>query len=46
MSNNTPDYENDLIFPPASADVHITTIEKQLKIAVESLKSLRTKKLL
>lgn len=31
MSNNAPDYENDLVFPPASADVHTTKIEKQLK---------------
>lgn len=44
MSNNTPDYENDLVFPPASADVHTAVIEKQLEIAVKALESLRTKK--
>ena len=60
MSNNLPDYENDLVFPPKSADdlnkqerqsdVLISTIErcekleKQLKIAIEALESLRTKK--
>ena len=38
MSNNTPDYENDLAFPPASADVRTTTIEKQLEIAVKALR--------
>ena len=60
MSNNAPDYENDLVFPPKSADdlneqrrqsdVIISAIEKcaklekQLKIAVEALESLRTEK--
>ena len=60
MSNNSPDYENDLVFEPKSADdlnkqerqsdVLISTIEKcerlekQLKIAVEALESLQTKK--
>ena len=60
MSNNSPDYENNLIFEPKSADdlnkqerqsdVLISAIErcekleKQLKIAVEALESLRTKK--
>lgn len=43
MSNNAPDYENDLVFPPASTDVHTTTIEKcerleiQLGIVIEIL---------
>lgn len=37
MSNNAPDYVDNLVFPPASADVHTTTIEKQLKIAIEGL---------
>lgn len=37
MSNNAPDYENDLVFPPASADVRTTTIEKQLEIAIKAL---------
>ena len=32
MSNNAPDYENDLVFPPASTDVHTTTIEKCEKL--------------
>ena len=63
MSNNSPDYENDLVFPPQEiksqhelseqgrqSDVLITAIErcekleKQLKIAVEALESLRTEK--
>ena len=60
MSNNTPDYDNNLAFAPTSADdlnkqerqsdVLIKAIEKcerlekQLKIAVEALESLRTKK--
>ena len=60
MSNNTPDYENNLAFEPTSADdlnkqerqsdVLISAIErcekleKQLKIAIEALESLRTKK--
>ena len=60
MSNNAPDYENDLVFPPKSADdlnkqerqsdVLISAIErcekleKQLKIAIKALESLRTKK--
>ena len=60
MSNNTPDYENNLAFEPKSADdlnkqerqsdVLISAIErcerleKQLKIAVEALEYLRTKK--
>ena len=60
MSNNTPDYENNLIFAPTSADdlnkqerqsdVLISAIErcekleKQLKIAIKALESLRTKK--
>lgn len=42
MSNNTPDYENDLAFPPASADVRTTTIEKQLEIAVKALEEYAT----
>ena len=37
MSNNTPDYENDLVFAPASADVRTSRIEKQLEIAVKAL---------
>ena len=61
MSNNAPDYENDLVFPPQeiksqddikhqdtrSSDVLIKAIEKceklekQLKIAIEALDSLR-----
>ena len=60
MSNNTPDYDNNLAFEPTSADdlneqgrqsdVLISAIErcerleKQLKIAVKALESLRTKK--
>ena len=60
MSNNTPDYDNNLAFAPTSADdlneqgrqsdVLISAIErcekleKQLKIAIEALESLRTKK--
>ena len=60
MSNNTPDYDNNLAFEPKSADdlneqgrqsdVLISAIErcekleKQLKIAIEALESLRTKK--
>ena len=36
MSNNAPDYENDLVFPPASTDVHITTIEKCKKLEEQS----------
>ena len=60
MSNNTPDYENNLAFAPTSADdlnkqerqsdVLISAIErcekleKQLKIAIKALESLRTKK--
>ena len=60
MSNNTPDYENNLAFEPTSADdlnkqerqsdVLISAIErcekleKQLKIAIKALESLRTKK--
>ena len=63
MSNNAPDYENDLVFPPQEiksqhelseqgrqSDVLISAIErcekleKQLKIAIEALESLRTKK--
>ena len=60
MSNNEPDYENNLAFEPKSADdlneqgrqsdVLISAIErcekleKQLKIAIEALESLRTKK--
>ena len=60
MSNNEPDYENNLAFAPTSADdlnkqerqsdVLISAIErcekleKQLKIAIEALESLRTKK--
>ena len=43
MSNNAPDYENDLVFPPASADVRTTTIEKQLEIAVKALKDIERK---
>ena len=34
MSNNN---KNDLVFPPASADVHTAVIEKQLEIAVKAL---------
>ena len=41
--NNLPDYENDLVFPPASADVRTTTIEKQLEIAVKALKDIERK---
>ena len=60
MSNNEPDYHNNLAFAPTSADdlnkqerqsdVLISAIErcekleKQLKIAIEALESLRTKK--
>ena len=60
MSNNTPDYENNLAFEPTSADdlnkqerqsdVLISAIErcerleKQLKIAIKALESIRTKK--
>lgn len=60
MSNNEPDYENNLVFAPTSADdmnkqerqseVLISAIErcekleKQLKIAVEALKSLRAER--
>ena len=60
MSNNTPDYDNNLAFEPTSADdlnkqerqsdVLISAIErcekleKQLKIAIKALESLRTKK--
>ena len=60
MSNNAPDYENNLAFEPKSADdlnkqgrqsdVLIKAIErcekleKQLKIAIKALESLRTKK--
>lgn len=60
MSNNTPDYDNNLVFAPTSADdlnkqerqsdVLISAIErcekleKQLKIAIKALESLRTKK--
>ena len=60
MSNNTPDYDNNLVFAPTSADdlnkqerqsdVLIAAIERceklerQLKIAVYALESLRTKK--
>ena len=60
MSNNTPDYETNLVFASTSADdlnkqerqsdVLISAIErcekleKQLKIAIEALESLRTKK--
>lgn len=43
MSNNAPDYENDLVFPPASADVHTTKIEKQLEIAIKTLKDIERK---
>lgn len=35
MSNNAPDYENDLVFPPASTDVHTTTIEKCEKLEIQ-----------
>lgn len=60
MSNNTPDYDNNLAFEPKSvddlnkqerqSDVLISAIERcdklerQLKIAVYALESLRTKK--
>ena len=60
MSNNEPDYENNLAFAPTSADdlneqgrqsdVLIKAVEKceklekQLKIAIEALESLRMKK--
>ena len=60
MSNNTPDYDNNLAFEPTSADdlnkqrrqsEHLTAaiercerLEKQLKIAIKALESLRTKK--
>lgn len=40
MSNNAPDYENDLAFEPASADVRTTTIEKKLEIAIKALKDM------
>ena len=39
MSNNTPNYENDLVFPPASAIKRCEKLEKQLKIAVEALEA-------
>ena len=60
MTNNAPDYDNNLAFEPTSADdlnkqerqsdVLISAIErrekleKQLKIAVEALESIRTEK--
>ena len=46
MSNNAPDYENDLVFPPASADVHTTKLlnkpirEIQYDIKMAELKDL------
>ena len=63
MSNNAPDYEDNLVFPPQEiksqhelseqgrqSEVLISAIErcekleKQLKIAIKALESLRTKK--
>lgn len=44
MSNNAPDYENDLVFPPISTDVRTTTIEKcerlekKLETAIKALR--------
>ena len=49
MSNNEPDYEN-LAFPPRHDEtayelqLKVNKLEKQLKIAVEALESLRTEK--
>lgn len=40
MSNNAPDYENNLAFPPRHDDLQlkVNKLEKQLKIAVKCLR--------
>lgn len=40
MSNNAPDYENDLVFPPASAIERCEMLEKKLEIAESWLREI------
>lgn len=37
MSNNAPDYENDLVFPPSMPRCDIEELKEKLKIAIEAL---------
>lgn len=37
MSNNAPDYENDLVFPPSMPRCDIDELKEKVKIAEEAL---------